>query len=266
MTPCTTTRPVYTTTTTPPWTPPPFSNGCLRVFYTCDCEPPPSRWVLNFRDCVTNGNCSGALICNPLIYYHEYPDFCVVSDPVPPGPDPGDAPCEPFCCVTYPPWTTAPPPFTPPPFTPPPQTNECQADWTAVCYDGTWHGPTWTSVCVAAGACQPSPWAAAGNCTQQARTCIADPACSLGGPCATAPNQPVPNVPGDVPPCCLPPPLMGQCQFTYTAVCINGVWTDGGGVANGCVVGCTPSPGGTWVGSGCTRTYVYCGESCVAPT
>jgi hypothetical protein len=172
-TPCVTTTSTYTTTTCPPWTPPPGSNACLRSLYTCQLVAGVSTWVLQFRDTVPNASCDGTIICDPSTYYREYlstselvapcddPAFfaantaaCQAANPPPVGPDPNDSACigcHPGCrttttTTTPPPWTTATrtpptpptPPTYPPTYTDPPPTGKCQFTYTAECNEGVW--------------------------------------------------------------------------------------------------------------------------------
>ena len=51
-----------------------------------------------------------------------------------------------------------------------------------------------------------------------------------------------------------------KCRFTYTAQCSYGDWSITNAVWEGCVENCTGDVG--WQGTGCTRTFSYCGEDC----
>lgn len=245
---CSTTTSPYTTTTAPPWVPPIGSDGCLRVFYECDCGDPPGSafpavWSPVFRDCVSNRLCSGTLLCDTLSYYHEYIDYCVVGDPVPAGPDEpagADAPCLPDCC---------------------PGGQCAKQDWVCYCTEDDKSNLSWQAV--AAPICVPNSSCGRGSYgtdldyhMEEIDGCIGDvPLPGSPGPPPIAVGDCCPTTTPPPPVTTTPPPYDPGCQADWSAACALGSWVVSL-VGTQCVNGCTAE---SWTNTGtCTETARTC--------
>lgn len=251
--PATTTIP-YTTTTSPPFSPPIGANGCLRVYFTCACPSGISAWNLVFADCVANSSCVGGLVCDPLSYYNERINGCVLSSGVPAYPDPLNPPCPPSCCpttttstttTTTTSTTTTTPPVTSTTTTPP-YDPVCQVTWYAECTpQGIWSVGEEGRICT--NNCSATQFPIDNTCYRTAISCSGASSCIEGYACTDSAPEPV--TPIDDPPCCTTtttstttPPPRGACQVDWYASCTpEGVWSVGQSSAV-CTEGCAGFP------------------------
>jgi hypothetical protein len=219
-------------TTTPPLTPPPGADGCLRVQYTCICPGGTDLWSLvpGFPDCVDNAICTGQIACTDTDATIELFNQCVIGDPVPVVPNPavgGDlvfniALCPPKCCPIRPPTTTTTTTTTLPP------EDECTYQWLASCSLGLWTiSNGGAPISIQCTTCTPTDWASVGGdaCLMEKYTCGS--ACTSARDCDSSPAPP--DVPVGLPSCCTttttpPPDVYCNCVYTSQWNCGTGTW------------------------------------------